>query len=121
MFTFTKGIILDETEYRALWSHFVEILKNTINELDSEEREIFLRNREGFERWIDELVSGMFEFILEENNAEVAMIYLGGEWYYVPDGQEFYYVSRKKGDIPKVIKELEEELRKSVKRSRRRR
>jgi hypothetical protein len=31
---FTKGIILNETEYRMIWSDFVEMLRERINELD---------------------------------------------------------------------------------------
>jgi hypothetical protein len=118
---FTKGIILSETEYRMLWSDFVEMLRERISELDREEREELLRDRKEFEEWIKDQVVEMFDFVLEDNDAEAAMIHLADKWRYVPDGEEFYYLSYREGDIRDVMEELEEELKGDVKESRRRR
>jgi hypothetical protein len=118
---FTKGIILNETEYRLLWGDFMEMLRERISELDREEREELLRNRKEFEEWIKDQVIEMFDFVLEDNDAEAVMIHLKDKWRYVPDGEEFYYLSYREGDIRDAMEELEEELRGDVKESRRRR
>jgi hypothetical protein len=118
---FTKGIILSETDYRLLWSDFIEMLRERISELDREEREELLRDRKEFEEWIKDQVIEMFDFVLEDNDAEAAMIHLKDKWRYVPDGEEFYYLSYREGDIRDAMEELEEELRGGVKESKRRR
>jgi hypothetical protein len=117
---FTKGIILSETEYRMLWSDFAEMLRERIEELDEEEREELLKDREEFEEWVKDQIVEMFEAVLEDNDVEAAVIYLKDEWRYVPDGEEFYYMSYGKGYVPNVIKELEKELKGNVKESKRR-
>jgi hypothetical protein len=118
---FTKGIILSESEYRMLWGDFIEVLRERIEELDEEERNELLDDREELEDWVKEQVIEMFEAILEDHDVEVAMIELDDKWRYVPDGEEFYYLSYRKGTISNVIKELEEELRGGLEESRRRR
>jgi len=97
------------------------MLRERISELDREEREELLRDREEFEEWIKDQVIEMFDFVLEDHDVEEAMIYLKDKWHYVPDAEEFYYLSYREGKISDVMKELEEELRGDVKESRRRR
>jgi hypothetical protein len=115
---FTKAIILSETEYRILWNDFIEMLRENIKELDREEREELLKSRKEFEDWVKDQVIEMFNFVLEDNDVEEAMIYLDGKWRYVPDGEEFYYMSYRAGAIRNVIEELEKELKSSMKESR---
>jgi hypothetical protein len=111
---FTKGIILSETEYRELWSDFVEMLRERINELDEEEKDELLKSREELEDWVKEQVIEMFDFILEDHDVEEAMIHLKGKWHYVTDAEAFYYLSYRQGDISNVIKELEAELKEEL-------
>jgi hypothetical protein len=117
---FTKGIILSETEYRMLWSDFTEMLKERIEELEEEERDELLRDRKRFEEWVKDHVVEMFDFVLEDNDVEAAVIHLKEKWRYVPDGEEFYYMSYREGYVSDVIEELEEELKGGVQESRRR-
>ena len=117
---FTKGIILNEAEYRMLWTDFVEMLRERLNEMDEDERAEILRSRGEFEDWLKDQVIEMFDFVLEDHDVEEAMIYLGNKWRYVPNGEEFYYLSYREGDIADVIEELMEEFGGSMKESRRR-
>jgi hypothetical protein len=115
---FTKGIILNETDYRLLWGDFIEMLRERLEEMDEDERAEILRSKDEFEGWIKEQVIEMFEFVLEDNDVEEAMIHIGGKWRYVPSAEEFYYLSYREGEIADVIEELIEEFGGSVKESR---
>jgi transposase len=118
---FKKGIILNWDDYNMLWDDFIEILSEMIKELDRKEMEKFLRSRKELEEWVKEQVIGLFDSILEDNDVEAAIIDFGDKLHYVSDGEDFYNLSYEEGDISNVIEEyLEEELRQSVKRSRRR-
>ena len=118
---FTKGIILSETDYRLLWGDFDEMLTERVRELSKRERAKLLKSREALEEWVKEQVIEMFEFVLEEHDAEEAVIFLKGKMHYVPNSEEFFYLSYREGDVDSVISELEEELRGGVKESVRRR
>ena len=108
---FTKGIILSEADYRSLWVDFIEILRERIEELGEEERDVLARSREELEEWIKEQVIEMFDAVLEEHDAKEAVIFLEGKCHYVPDSEEFFYLSYREGEIDSVIEELEEELK----------
>jgi len=117
---FTKGIILSEADYRSLWVDFGEILKERIGELDEEERDVFMRNKNKLKEWVKEQVIEMFDFVLEDHDVEEAVIFIEGKCHYVPNGEEFYYLSYREGEINIVIEELEEELKGGMKESVRR-
>jgi hypothetical protein len=117
---FRKGIILSETDYRLLWGDFDEILRERIEELEEEERDELVKSRKKLEDWVKEQVIEMFDFVLEDHDAEEAVIFLKGKCHYVPDGEEFYYLSYREGMISAVVEELEEELRGGIKESVRR-
>ena len=116
---FTKGIILSEAEYRTLWNDFIDMLRERLNEMDEDERAEILRSRDEFEDWLKDQVVEMFDLILEDHDAEAAIIYVGSMWRYVPDGEEFYYLSYRREIIPDVIEELMKEFRGSVEENRR--
>jgi adenylate cyclase len=115
---FTKGIVLSESEYRSLWVDFIEMLKERIEELDGDERDELLKSRKKLEDWVKEQVIEMFEFVLEEHDAEEAVIFLKGGCHYLRNSEEFYYLSKSGGDIAGVIEALEEALKGSMKESR---
>jgi len=117
---FTKGIILSETEYRTLWSIFIEMLRERLEEMDADERAEILKSKDNFENWFKDQVIEMFNLVLEEHDVEEAMIYLKDKWHYVPDSEEFYYLSYREGKIAKMIEELMEEFGGNVKESKRR-
>jgi len=116
---FTKGIILSETMYHMLWSDFIEMLCERLEEMDADERAEILKSKNDFEDWLKDQVVEMFNLVLEEHNVEEAMIYLKNKWHYVPDGEEFYYLSYRGGEIAMVIEELMEEFGGDMKESKR--
>jgi len=117
---FTKGIILSETDYRLLWDDFIEILRERIEELGEEERDVLARSREDLEEWVKEHVIEMFDAVLEDHDVEEAVVFLKGKCHYVPDSEEFFHLSYREGEVDSVIEELEEELKGGVKESVRR-
>jgi hypothetical protein len=117
---FTKGIILSEADYRSLWVDFMEILRERIKELDEEERAILMEDRDELEEWVKERVMEMFDAVLDDYDAEEAVVFLKGDCNYVPNSEEFFYLSYKDGRIDRVIKELEQELKRGIKESVRR-
>jgi hypothetical protein len=114
---FTKGIILSEADYRSLWVDFIEILRERVEELDEEERDALVGNREELEDWVKEQVIEMFDAVLEDNDAEEAVVFLKGKCHYVPDSEEFFYMSYREGKIDNVLKEIERGLKGGVKES----
>jgi hypothetical protein len=114
---FTKGIIIGETEYHMLLSDFIEMLKERIEELDKEERDELLKSRKKFEEWVRDCIAEMFDFVLEDNNVEAAMIYTKGKWYYIFNGDQFCFLSYGEEGISDVIEELEKELKGRVEKS----
>ena len=117
---FTKGIILSEADYRSLWVDFMEILRERIKELDEEERAILMEDRDELEEWVKERVMEMFDAVLDDYDAEEAVVFLKGDCNYVFNSEEFFYLSYRDGRIDRVIKELEQELKRGIKESVRR-
>jgi hypothetical protein len=118
---FTKGIILSEADFHVLWYDLlVEIAKQRFEELDEDEKDELAEDRVELEEWVEEQVIEMFEAILDEHDAEEAVIFLKGKMHYIPDGKEFYYLSEKEGKINTLIEVLEKKLKGGVKESMRR-
>jgi hypothetical protein len=113
---FTKGIVLSETEYGTLWNDFEELLRDDLEELGENELQRLLSDKERLKRWVKDRVVEMFDLVLEENNVECAVVFLEDKGHYVPDGEEFYYLSYREGTVEVVVDNLKEELETKIRR-----
>lgn len=126
---FTTCIILSETEYNLLVGDFIRELRRRFWELSWRERNKLSKSRD-IEDWVRVQVRDMFDSVLEDNDAEEAIIFLEGECHYVSDGVDFYnlsyddfsdvveeFLEEEDEDDDEEEEELEEDLKGSVKKS----
>jgi hypothetical protein len=116
----TACLVLNEFDYLSLWDDFFEILRKRIEELDEEESAVFIEDKDALEEWVKEQVIELFDAVLDDYNVEEAVVIYKGDCYYVPNSEEFFYLSYRKGKIDWVVYWLKYELKRSMKESVRR-
>jgi len=100
------------------WDGFIEELKEVLGEqLSGKERDELLRSREALEKWVIEQAKDLYKFLLEHYDVDDIVVLYYDEAYFVPNENDFLFISQKLGHIDRAVEELTREL-KALKRGR---